>query len=74
MKRDEEVQRGLVLLQQAAVQAPHIPDIRYHLAVAYSKAGRQQEALEVLRNLLSNAQIFADIDAAKQLLSQLQGQ
>ena len=34
--------RGLVLLQQAALQAPHLPEIRIHLAEALIKTGRKK--------------------------------
>jgi putative PEP-CTERM system TPR-repeat lipoprotein len=33
--QNEQAQRGVRILQQAAVQAPHLAEIRYHLAVAY---------------------------------------
>ncbi|MCB1805119.1 MAG: hypothetical protein KDJ99_08215, partial [Candidatus Competibacteraceae bacterium] len=41
-------ERGLRLLQQAAMLAPHLPLIRYHQALAYEYSQRYAEALEVL--------------------------
>jgi len=41
-------ERGLRLLQQAAMLAPHLPLIRYHQALAYEQTQRYSEALEVL--------------------------
>ena len=41
-------ERGLRLLQQAAMLAPHLPLIRYHQALAYEYSQRYEEALEVL--------------------------
>ena len=41
--------RGLVLLQQAALQAPHLPEIRVHLAEALIKTGRKNEARKELK-------------------------
>lgn len=41
-------ERGLRLLQQAVLLAPHLPSIRYHQALAYEHAQRYSEALEVL--------------------------
>jgi len=66
-----EVQRGLLLLQQAAVQAPHIPDIRYHLAVAYQRVGRLEEARKELQGLLSSGEQFARRADAEALMNQL---
>ena len=41
-------ERGLRLLKQAAMLAPHLPQIRYHQALAYEQAKRYAEALDVL--------------------------
>ncbi len=71
LTQNNQAQRGLVLLQQATVQAPHLADVRYHLAVAYAKTGRQEEARRELELLLSNGEDFADADAARALLEEL---
>ncbi len=67
-----QVERGVVLLQQAAVQAPHIPEIQYHLAVGLNKAGRTQEARKELERLLRSKATFADRKGAKALLERLE--
>jgi len=66
-----ELRRGLLLLQQAAVQAPHIPDIRYHLAVAYQRVGRLDEARKELQYLLASGEEFARRDDAQALMNEL---
>jgi putative PEP-CTERM system TPR-repeat lipoprotein len=68
-----ETKRGLVLLQEAATKAPHLPDIRYHLAVALEKAGRREEALKELDRLLKSNKMFPSRDKAKTLRDQLSG-
>ena len=70
--QNNELKRGLRTLQEAAIQAPHIPDIRYHLAVAYEKLGRLDDAREELESLLNEGKDFADQDNAKALLAKLQ--
>ena len=68
-----EISRGLVLLQEAAVKAPHIPDIRYHMVVALDKAGRRDEARKELDRLLKTGRTFPDIDKARALQAQWGG-
>ena len=46
--KDGDYKRGLPLLQGAVNRAPHILEIRYHLAVALDKAGCQDEARKEL--------------------------
>jgi putative PEP-CTERM system TPR-repeat lipoprotein len=66
-----DINRGLVLLQEAAVKAPHIPEIRYHMAVALTKAGRRDEARKVLDRLLKSGKGFQGIEDARKLRNQL---
>jgi putative PEP-CTERM system TPR-repeat lipoprotein len=68
-----ELNRGLVLLQEARLQAPHNPEIHYHLAVALHRAGRSDEAREELERLLETGQAFPGIDQARALQAQLGG-
>ena len=68
-----ETNRGLVLLQEAATKAPHLPDIRYHMAAALEKAGRREEALKELNRLLKSNKTFPERDKAKTLRDQLSG-
>jgi putative PEP-CTERM system TPR-repeat lipoprotein len=69
-----DVNRGLVLLQEARVKAPHIPDIHYHMAVALYKSGRVTEARKELDRLLKTGRTFPDRDNARALLDQLANQ
>ncbi len=66
-----QTQRGLELLRKAAKQAPGIPDVRYHLAVALAKTGAKEEARNTLAELVNSGQAFKDLEKAKQLLEQL---
>lgn len=63
--------RGLVLLQQAVVQAPHIAEIRYHLGVGLHKASRKAEAKSELKRVLEMSPDFSEADAARALLAEL---
>ncbi len=62
-----------MLLQEAAVKAPHIPDIRYHMVVALDKAGRRDEARKELDRLLKTGKAFPDVDKARVLRDQWGG-
>jgi putative PEP-CTERM system TPR-repeat lipoprotein len=66
-----ETNRGLVLLQEAATKAPHIPDIRYHMAAALEKTGRRDEARKELDRLLISNKAFPERDKAVALRAQL---
>ena len=66
-----ETNRGLVLLQEAATKAPHIPDIRYHMAAALEKAGRRDDARKELDRLLKSNKAFPERDKAEALRAQL---
>jgi putative PEP-CTERM system TPR-repeat lipoprotein len=66
-----QLQRGLPLLRQAAQQAPNLPDIRYHLAVALVQSGQRDEARTTLTELLSSGQGFKELPSAKRLLAEL---
>lgn len=66
-----ETNRGLVLLQEARVKAPHIPDIHYHMAVALYKAGRADESRKELDRLLKTGKTFPEVDEARALRDEL---
>ena len=68
-----ETSRGLLLLQEAALKAPHIPDIRYHMVIALNQAGRRDEARKELDRLLKRGKTFPDIDKARALQEQWGG-
>jgi len=65
--------RGLALLQQAAEKAPGSGTIRYHLAVAMANSSNVAAARQELEILLKSAARFPESNAAKALLSSLQG-
>ena len=65
-----EVNRGLVLLQEAAVKAPHLPAIRYHMVIALDRAGRRDEARKELDRLLKTGKRFPELDQARALREQ----
>lgn len=64
-------QRGLALLQDAAVRAPHLPRIRYHLAVALHKGGQADQARKELERLLRSSAEFSEAHDAKVLLERI---
>lgn len=66
-----QVERGLALLRKAVEQTPTIPDIRYHLGVAFAKAGAKDEARKTLSELVNSGANFKDMAEAKRLLEQL---
>jgi len=68
-----DTNRGLILLQEAAVKAPHIPEISYHMAVGLAKAGRRAESRKVLDRLLKTGGSFQGVDDARKLREQLGG-
>ena len=67
-----EITRGLVLLQEAVTKAPHVPGIRYHMAVALMKAGRREEARKELDRLLRTGKKFPERDEAAALRIRLE--
>lgn len=68
-----EIKRGEKILREALVLAPHIPDTRYHLAVALAKSGKTDEARETLLELINSSasKTFGEIDSAQSLFDQL---
>ena len=66
-----KINRGLVLLQQAVVTAPHIAEIRYHLGVGLHKAGRKPEAKSELKRVLEMSPDFSEVKAVRALLAEL---
>lgn len=63
--------RGLTLLQEAAMRAPHIPEIRYHMAVGLEKAGRRDDARKELQRLLRDNKDFPLAADARAMLDRL---
>lgn len=68
-----DANKGLNILQQAVVQAPHMQEIHYHLAFGMFKTGRKNEARTELERLLKKGDDFPNADQAKSLLKQIKG-
>lgn len=63
--------RALNLMQQAYTYARKNPEIRYHLALAYAKSGRTEDARKVLTELLGDEADFKGRAEAEQFLKSL---
>ena len=66
-----QLDRGLGLLRDARLRSPDNPEIRYHLAVALNKTGRNAEAREELGAALRSGADFDGIEDARRLQSTL---
>ena len=67
-----QLEAGLRHLREARLRDPANPEIRYHLAAALVKAGRQQEARRELAVALASAAPFEGMDEARRLSSELE--
>lgn len=70
LKNDRPVEAER-LLKEAAVLAPHIPDIRYHLAAAYHRNGKNKAALLELREIERRFDELSRPEQARSLYQQL---
>ncbi len=70
--QNEQVERGLRVLQRAVQESPTNGDIRYHLAASLAKAGERESARAELEALLASGQNFAEHPKAEQLLEELE--
>ncbi|MCB1622957.1 MAG: tetratricopeptide repeat protein [Pseudomonadales bacterium] len=59
------------ILRDALTKLPRNPMIRYHLAVALASSGSQDEAITHLELLTSGGAVFAEQQAARELLDKL---
>ena len=66
-----QTKQGLIHLRDAHSRASHNPEIRYHIAVALAKLGRNKEATEELEQALASPHSFDGIEQARQLQKQL---
>jgi len=58
-----DVSRGLQLIQEAAMRAPHMLEIRHHLAIALKKAGFKEESDKELERIIrSNPNFIQEND------------
>ena len=67
----ENITRGLPLLQKAASLAPDAMDIRYHFVLGLVKSGDKAQARKELEQLLATGKDFLKIAEARALLQQL---
>lgn len=65
--RSDKVAEGVTVLEKARAQSPTNPDIQFHLASAYAKAGRHDQARDLLRTLLASDRAFPSRREAEQL-------
>lgn len=63
--------KGLILLQQAAMQEPRNTGFRFHLAAAFAKTGKKEEAKNELERLLKENTSFPDRAKAEEMLKGL---
>jgi thioredoxin-like negative regulator of GroEL len=61
------------MLQQAYLAYPSQTEIGYHVAVALSTMGRNDEALQILRKILRDQPEFPQAPEAQALLKKLGG-
>ncbi len=64
-------QKALRMLQQASMKAPHVPEIKYHLAVALNETGQREAARIELERLLKEHTKFPGVEKARILLDEL---
>jgi putative PEP-CTERM system TPR-repeat lipoprotein len=70
--RNGNSKEGLSILQQAYVAFPTQTEIGYHVAVGLKEEGRKEEAIRLLRRLLSESPDFAQAEEARALLAELE--
>jgi putative PEP-CTERM system TPR-repeat lipoprotein len=68
----DNIARGLPLLQKATSLAPEMAEIRYHFAAGLLKSGDKTRARKELEQLLSKGEQFASVNEARLLLKQIQ--
>ena len=67
----DKVEEGLRLLREARARASNVAEIRYHLAVALNKQGRDKEALAEVQAALESEQPFEGREEAEKLEREL---
>jgi len=63
--------RAILLLRDARLREPELPEIRYHLGVALARAGRNAEAKTELQAAIQAGRAFDGQDEAKRTLATL---
>jgi Flp pilus assembly protein TadD len=69
-----ENKEAVTILKRAYKDDLPIPDVSYHLGMAYYKAGSINEAREMLEKALSYERTFPGVEEAKQILSEIKAQ
>lgn len=72
--RGGKMDEALPILERAAAAEGSPPDVGYHYAVALKEAGQRHKAREVLAVVLRSGRGFADIDAARRLMQELESE
>ena len=67
------VPAAVATLRVAVAQAPEVPALSYHLAVALQKDGKPEDSIKLLTPILARPQAFDDRAAAEQLMRDLKG-
>jgi tetratricopeptide (TPR) repeat protein len=67
-----EVEKALPILLRAARKGSGLPDINYHLGIAYYQQGQMENAKHQFNTALASEKPFDGIDEAKMLLSKIQ--
>ena len=70
--QQDEPARALTYLRQARARASEDPSIRYHIATALARLGREKEALAELYYLLEDDEEFSEREDAEALQRQLE--
>ncbi len=65
------IDKGVEVLKRAAEQSKGVPEIQYHLAVAYEKQGQIEKSRDLLKKVLSGGVQFNDKKEARALLDKI---
>ena len=57
------------MLEQALKALPQVPEVQYHYAVALMRTGEEQEARQMLEQLLETGKQFEGREEVKRLLN-----
>jgi cytochrome c-type biogenesis protein CcmH/NrfG len=68
-----DINEGTQLLRQASEKLPDDAEIRYHYAVALHLSGDQQQARQILEDLLADGKPFDNSEQARDLLREISG-
>ena len=69
-----EFAEAVTMLERADRSKLKLPDISYHLGMAYYKSARKKEAMEQLEEALKSERPFQGSEEAKRILSELRGE